>query len=258
MTSHVLRIALSALLLLPLGSINAAETIDELDQRLRVVERKLSGEALTDMVNNLQNTRESLDKLSGQIESMNKRLDELEERQRQMYGELDERLRKLETASSEADQDEANESSQSATVDSDAQGNVDPPDNAAQGANEEQRYSQAFETMRSGNYQAARKQFKALLQDYPKGEFSDNARYWIGESHYVVREFDKAEEAFQVVLDNHANSAKRPDALLKIGFIHYEQDNRDAARSTLQRVVDEYPGSSAAKQARKRLERLSN
>lgn len=256
MNTCVTRTALAALLLMPLGPAAADPSIAELEQRLRVVERKLSGEALTEMVNNLRETRETMDQLRGQIESMNKRLSDLEERQRQMYGELDERLRKLETASQDRNNNAAN--GDDTNQGNGGSGDSDAPTNAARSADEEQRYSRAFETLRSGNYEAARKQFGSLLEDHPDGEFADNAQYWIGESHYVVRQFDKARDAFRAVLDNHPDSAKRPDALLKIGFIEFEQDNMAAARQTLQKVVDQYPDSSAADQARKRLDRIGN
>jgi tol-pal system protein YbgF len=256
MKTPVVRTAIAALLLMPAASANAEPDIEDLEQRLSVVERKLSGEALTEMVNNLRETRETMDKLRGQIEGMQKRLKDLEERQRNMYAELDQRLRTLETASRNNDRNDSDGGSDSED-DGDAKAN-DQPENAAQSADEEQRYNQAFETLRSGNYKEARQQFRALLEDHPDGEFADNARYWIGESYYVVREFDKAQEAFRAVLDNHPDSAKRSDALLKIGFIEFEQDDMEAARKTLQQVVDEHPDSSAANQARKRLERMGN
>lgn len=258
MTKHWLALPLAAGLSLTLGPAEAEESIDELDERLRVVERKLSGEALTDMVNNLRQTRDSLDDIRGQLESIQRRLDELEERQREMYGELDERIRKLETASPSGT--DSSDDSESTDGESDASNGNDEEDtnNAARSADEEQQYSEAFETLRSGNYEAARKQFERLLENHPDGEFADNARYWLGESHYVVRDFDKARKAFKAVLDNHPDSAKRPDALLKIGFIDYEQDNMDSARKTLNRVIDEHPDTTAAEQARKRLQRLNN
>ncbi|MDZ7810957.1 MAG: hypothetical protein U5L11_13915 [Arhodomonas sp.] len=52
---------------------------------------------------------------------------------------------------------------------------------------------------------------------------ADNARYWLGASHYVVREFDQALSRVPARPQRLDDSGKRPDALLKSGYIHYER-----------------------------------
>jgi len=248
---------MALVLLFGLPAAQAAESLDELDERLRVVERKLSGKTLTEMVNNLRSTRESVDELRGDIESMKRKLNKLEERQREMYSELDGRLHELET-SQRNDQQADPDDDGSPEGGNNGDGSDGGSNGAGSQAASEKRYNEAFETLRSGSYEAAREQFQALLEDDPDGEFADNAQYWIGESHYVVREFDKARQAFKKVLNSYPKSAKRPDALLKLGFIAYEQGNSQTARETLNRVIEEYPNTRAEKQARKRLERMRN
>jgi len=125
-------------------------------------------------------------------------------------------------------------------------------------AAEKQTYNAAFETLRKGNYAAARDQFQTQLDRFPNGEYADNARYWTGESYYVVRDFEAAKQAFRQVLDLYPESSKRSAALLKIGFIEFERDNLDAARSTLQKVVSDFPDSAAADRARQRLENIDS
>ncbi|WP_435104519.1 tol-pal system protein YbgF [Arhodomonas sp. AD133] len=117
-------------------------------------------------------------------------------------------------------------------------------------------YQSAFDTLSAGRYQEAAQAFRNFLDRHPRGEYADNARYWLGETHYVVREFDQALDQFNRVLNDYPNSAKRPDALLKIGYIHYENGQLGQARQSLRKVVDQYPDSSAASLARQRLEQI--
>jgi TolA-binding protein len=60
------------------------------------------------------------------------------------------------------------------------------------------------------------------------------------------------------VLDNYPQSSKFADALLKVGFSHYELGNTDQARQALLRVVREFPGTNAASEADKRLQRIAS
>jgi tol-pal system protein YbgF len=83
----------------------------------------------------------------------------------------------------------------------------------------------------------------------------DNAQYWLGEAHYVLKDYVQAQRDFQAVLDTYPNSAKLPDAMLKLGYTFYELKNYKDARTTLQRVVDQYADTNAGKLAQQRLPR---
>jgi len=144
-------------------------------------------------------------------------------------------------------------------------GNADPPapsddqsdaDAQADPADAEAAYEAAFEILRAGRYAEAAEAFEQFLADYPQAALAANARYWLGESHYVVREFETALGHFQQVIDNHPDSNKRPDALLKIGYVHFEQGRMAQARTALERVIEAHPETTAANLARQRLDQL--
>lgn len=119
--------------------------------------------------------------------------------------------------------------------------------------NEKERYQQAYDTLRNGHNAQAIKMFEAMLADYPSGEFSDNAQYWLAEAHKINRDYDKARAAFSKVVSQFPNSTKVPDALLKLGFIELELQNSAKGRDYLTRVVTNYPGTTAAHLASKKL-----
>src|SRR3989344_2498142 len=90
----------------------------------------------------------------------------------------------------------------------------------------------------------------------PQSALRDNARYWLGEAYYVVRDFRQALTEFSRLINDHPKSLKAPDALLKIGYSHYELGEWAKARENLNQVIARYPGQPAAKSAEQRLAKM--
>jgi len=273
-------LTVAAVLALP-GGMAQAQSGSELNERLERLERRLESSALIELMNTSEQLRQELTALRGDIEVLRREVQEIKERQREIYVDVDDRLRALETAADDSDGDgdgggSAGADTAAGAADGDTGETADAGDGTASGdgpatgqsaagaasedgeagADESQAYQAAFETLRDGRYEQAAEQFRRFLEAYPDGELAANARYWLGEAHYVVREFDAALEHFQRVLEDYPESNKRPDALLKIGFVHFEEDRREQAREALEQVVEEYPETTAANLANQRLERL--
>jgi len=130
---------------------------------------------------------------------------------------------------------------------------VAPP---ADPALEQPIYKQAFDLLMQRRYDEAKQAFRAFLWQYPNGRLAANAQYWVGEASYVMRDFATALDEFTKVVQNYPASKKVPDSLLKIAFIQYEQKEWVKARKTLESVVNQYATTTAARLARKRLERM--
>ena len=225
----------------------------DLEQRVERIEQRLNGSALMGLMNQAETLRGEVTTLRGEIEVLQRQIDDLRDQQRQIYLDLDERLLGLE-ANPSADTGISQDSTPEVDASS-AAGETASTGGSAQN-DSQAAYDAAFSTLREGDYAAAASAFEQFLTDYPNAELAANARYWLGESYYVVRSFSQALTHFQAVIDNHPDSNKRPDALLKIGFVHFEQGRNDAARSALERVVDEHPDSTAANLASQRLDQL--
>lgn len=123
---------------------------------------------------------------------------------------------------------------------------------------EQQDYQDAFNLLKGGRYHDAAKAFRAFLSNYPGGEFVDNARYWLGETYYVNRQFEAAMQEFQELIAQFPQSPKFTHAMLKVGYIHHELGRPEEARQALLELVERYPDSTAAGLARKRLRRLQS
>jgi tol-pal system protein YbgF len=93
---------------------------------------------------------------------------------------------------------------------------------------------------------------------FPDSGLSDNAQYWLAETHYVSQDYGKSLPEFTTVIKEYPDSRKIPDALLKIGYCNYELQRWDAARQALTSVVRDYPETTAARLANQRLERMAS
>lgn len=117
----------------------------------------------------------------------------------------------------------------------------------------EELYNAAFGDLNKGSYDLARQGFGEYLKNYPDTELSDNAQYWIGESHYIQRKFNEAIQGFDKVLTNYPKGDKAAAAALKKGYSLLEIKNNDAGIRELRQLIQKYPNSDSAQLAKDRL-----
>jgi tol-pal system protein YbgF len=119
-------------------------------------------------------------------------------------------------------------------------------------------YEIAWRALEKKDYRLAISRFKEFLQKHPKSKLANNAQYWIGESHYALREFDQAILEFDAVRSRYPQAEKVPAALLKQGFAFAELGEKVNARLILQEVVEKYAQSPEAAQAKQKLRALES
>ncbi len=123
-------------------------------------------------------------------------------------------------------------------------------------ADEKTAYEKNFALLREGRIDDSVVGFETFLVDYPNGEYADNAQYWLGEAHYVSRDFAKAKAAFEKLMARYPGSSKIPDARLKLGFTLDELGEDSAAKGVLREVVRDYPGTTVARLADQRIKNI--
>lgn len=96
-----------------------------------------------------------------------------------------------------------------------------------------QQYRYAEQLFESGDYQAARREYKRLLFYQPDTEFTDVADYRIAQSYYYQNEPDRAERLFHEFLAAHPNSPFRFQSQLMLGQLHFDAGAYSLARTTL-------------------------
>lgn len=119
-------------------------------------------------------------------------------------------------------------------------------------------YELGWQAMEKRDYRLAISRFKEFLKKYPKSNLADNAQYWIGESHYGLREFDQAIIEFDAVRRRYPQGEKVPAALLKQGYAFAELGEKVNARLLLQEVMEKFPETPEAAKAKMRLKSLES
>lgn len=114
-----------------------------------------------------------------------------------------------------------------------------------------EQYDHAFKLLRS-DYAGAERAFRAFLDTWPDDPLAGNAQYWLGESHYVRNEFDKAAVVFLKGYQKYAKSPKAPDSLLKLGLSLAALGQQKEACAAFGRLTGEYP--DAADQVKRKVD----
>jgi tol-pal system protein YbgF len=226
-------LALAGLIASPAFAQSKGERLDSLESRMNGVERQLANQGLVEMSRQLDALAEQMRQLRGDIDELQHSLDQARAQQRDQYVDLDTRLRAAEAALTAAQSGVA-------------------------GGSPEAEYQAAFSLLKDGKYDEASAALKDFVAKYPQHELAPNAMYWLGEAHYVRRDYPAALAAFEGLLQDYPGNRKTPDALLKVGYCQAELKRPGPARTALARVIQEFPDSQAATEAKARLDRLGN
>lgn len=120
------------------------------------------------------------------------------------------------------------------------------------------RYYEALARYEDEHYLDAVRRLEILELERPANDLTDNCRYWIGESYYGMRQFDRAMQSFRDVIKLYPESNKIPDAELMIGKCKYQQGQYDEAMIQLQKVADAYPGTRQRRAALELMNKITN
>jgi tol-pal system protein YbgF len=235
LSTIVSRLAVAAMLAgvvaMPAFAQSKNERLDALESRMGAVERQFENQGLLEMARQLETLTEELRRLRGELEQVQHELERARGQQRDQYVDLDTRLRAAETALTAA------------------QATVTP-------GSPEAEYQAAFNLLKAGKYDEAAAALRDFLARYPQHELASNAMYWLGEAHYVRRDYPAALAAFEGMIREYSGARKAPDALLKAGYCQYELKRYGPAREALTRLTQDYPESPAAVEGKARLERM--
>ena len=107
-------------------------------------------------------------------------------------------------------------------------------------------YTAAFNLMKGRQFEESAMAFNQLIVDYPNGQYTPNAFYWLGELYLTNVETEKARQSFVQVVNLYPDHQKVPDALYKLGVVYHRLGDAQESLRYLDRVRNEHPQSSAA------------
>ncbi len=114
------------------------------------------------------------------------------------------------------------------------------------------RYEEARAAFEARQYQNAIQYFESLIASSSTHSLADNAQYWIGESHFALRQYDAAIMDFEKVL-TFTRSNKKEDAQYKLGYCYLKKGSKDKAAEEFQRLKEDYPNSGLNSKAQRLL-----
>ena len=271
--------ALFALIALPVAAQSTRARLDDLDLRVGQLEETVRGQALVELSQRLDTLEAEARSLRGDLELLQRENESLRQQQRDLAADFDRRIAALESRMS-AMATAAAATAAVPTLDSSAPAATDPAVSPAAMASSpitsppvtplpvvpapvtppaesaEVVYGRAFDALKAAKYPEAIAGMADFLVRFPSHPLADNAQYWLGQAHYVTRDYAKAIEAFAAVGTSSPDTSKAPDALLKKGLAESELGRTEAARATLNEVIRRYPQNDAARLAREQLSRL--
>ena len=127
---------------------------------------------------------------------------------------------------------------------------------AAKPASDQALYLEAKRAFDDGRLEAARKGFEQLIQTYPSSQHADNAQFWIGETYYREKWYEKSILEYQKVIEKYPSGNKIPAALLKQGLAFVKIGETNNARLVLKELIAKHPGTNEAAIAKQKLEAL--
>jgi tol-pal system protein YbgF len=118
---------------------------------------------------------------------------------------------------------------------------------------DEELYNFAKEAFDKSDFEAARDGFQKLVKNYPRSKWADSAQFWVGESYFRQKWYEKAILEYQSVIEKYPKGNKVKAALLKQGLSFMELGDKANGRLILQELVQKYPNSEEARTAKQRL-----
>ncbi len=264
--------------------------------RLARVERLLDNRGLLDLLGEVEKLNREIKRLRGEMEVQRHGLDRQNARQERLYHEVEARLGALErgtartpttdsaaqapaaaaapatpsvtnvpatgaepSTSRAADPPLSDESARDAPPEL---GDVPDPGSApltvaaTQPPSEDATYQSAFDLLKIGQYDQSITAFGDFLTRFPGSSHADNAQYWLAEAYYVTHRYEPAISEYNKLVGAYPESQKLTHALLKIGYSYHELGKVPEAKQSLEDLKLRYPGTTAARLADERLQRI--
>ncbi len=118
-------------------------------------------------------------------------------------------------------------------------------------------YARALKEIREDQeFAAGRELMETFLTRYPQDALAVNAAYWVGESYYAEKNYEKAILEFEDIIQKYDDHPKVASAMLKQALAFEATGDKATARLLLQRVIEEFPLSGEAVIAKQKLQGL--
>jgi tol-pal system protein YbgF len=200
--------------------------------------------------------------LRGIVEEQSHQIERLEQQQKEQYLDLDRRIALLLKGQPSAGTSTggpggtiggpvADGGATEQTTTGSPPGSPTGSPTGSQGGGERDAYTAAFELTKQKRFNDAINAFNQMLVMYPKGQYTGNAYYWLGELYFALPEpnLEKSRQSFTQVVTLYPTNQKVSDAMYKLGVVYHQLGDKTKALEYLKRVQSQFPGTPAARLA---------
>lgn len=111
-------------------------------------------------------------------------------------------------------------------------------------------YEEGYGDYLRRDYAGAEAAFGKLVSTYPRDPLAGSAQYWVGESQYLRKQYQKAADSFLDGYRKYSGSDKASDTLLRLGMSLAELGKTEAACATFKKLGARFPNSAQRGQAK--------
>lgn len=195
---------------------------------------------LSGLFRQMQLMQQEIQELRGTVEEQDHLIKRLQRDQKEQYLDLDRRVVALSSG---------RPTPPPSSTTPDSSGPIVTP---GENLSERDAYRLAFDGMRAQQFDESLAAFQSLIENYPNGQYTPNAFYWMGEIFLVGKQDGElARQSFMQVVNLYPDHQKAPDAMYKLGVVYNSLGDDVTAKRYLDQVQREHPNSSAAGLARK-------
>lgn len=216
------------------------------------------------LLNQVQNLQKDIQELRGQVEVQAHEIKVLKAQQLAFYKDIDERLHQPtssvkpaatpivpQTLPPEVPHAPVNGAVSAATIPALAE-----KQRSNNPAEEQIHYLAAYDLIKNKRFSDASTAMESFAAQYPKGGYTANAHYWLGELYMSEQNYLKAIVHFDIVLQQFPASSKAASSLLKSAYALTALGKKQEAATRLKQVIKNYPDTHTAQLAEEKLKSL--
>ena len=226
-------------------------TQQSLDKRVQSLEALINGKGLLDMQNQLEQIRQDVAQLKGDLEVVTHQLEDMRTKQNTTFTDLETRVRKLEGLAQSVTGGQMPLSANGAS------GNGgDAKVDASQ--QELSAFAEAESLNQSGKYKEAFNAYDAFLKTYSGSKLAPDALYGMGYVQFALKSYKSSAATQQKFLEGYASHPLAPNAMLNLANSQIQLGQIPGAKKTLKELIAAYPSAEVTPSAQKRLKVLES
>ena len=212
-------------------------------------------ESLEMLLEKLNKLEEEIANLSNNLDQNTYELQRIEDANQLRYMDLDKRIHQLETLILLSNEDDNQDQIASGDIDENPLSDLIANDESEE---EFLLWSNSLKLIENSRYSEAAENLRLLILSFPRGEYSIEAYFYLGDIYFQQQMYQDSIETFNSLLINFPENDRTPETIFKLGLNFLRLEDEIAAISNFNNVIQNYPESSAAILSEEELVKLNN